>query len=97
MNEFHGFGISAQPEVKTSESGTKYATFGLGIKEKPSSKNFTFFKVVCFDEQADFVEKYLLKKGTNKIFVHGRLKKDEVDESFYIIAQRIHFLPNFSG
>ena len=68
--------LTKDPDVKTSNSGTKYARYTLAV-DRRNAKNdgdqtADFISCVCFGKGAEFAEKYLFR-GT-KILVEGRLQ-----------------------
>lgn len=77
--EISGY-LGSDPELKKYETGGKklsVATFSIGVRRiyvKKGEQNADFFKVACFNKQAEFVAKYL-QKG-RKVIVTGSLKQD---------------------
>lgn len=67
MNIFIGIGrLTKEPYISISPTGTKVARYTLAInrpKDKNGNQNADFPNCVAFNEEADFVEKYL-HKGT---------------------------------
>lgn len=77
--QISGF-LASDPELKKYETGDKklsVATFSIGVKRiyaRKGESSSDFFKVACFNKQAEFVAKYL-QKG-RKVIVTGSLKQD---------------------
>lgn len=99
--QISGF-LASEPELKKYEIGGKklsVATFSIGVRRiyvKKGEQNADFFKVACFNKQAEFVAKYL-QKG-RKVIVTGSLKqdrfKDDDGKNKYVVqinAQTVEF------
>ena len=100
--------LTADPELRTLESGTKVATFriavnpmfaGEGKKERPAS----FFTIETWGKLAENVAQYLVKG--RKVAVDGRLDQQRWEdkngggnrERVQIVAQQVEFLTPSNG
>lgn len=81
MNKVFQIGrLAADPEIRTTQSGMKVATYRLAVnrRKKPDgTQEADFFTCVAWDKAADFVERYL-SKG-RKIAIEGRLQNRSYD------------------
>ena len=67
--------LTADPEVRYSQSGTAIASFTLAVDrrfKKEGQPEADFHNCTCFNKLAEFSEKYL-RKGT-KIVINGELQ-----------------------
>lgn len=67
--------LAADPELRTTQSGTPVATYRLAVNRRKSAngqQEADFFSCVAWDKGAEFATKYL-RKGT-KIAVVGHLQ-----------------------
>lgn len=71
--------LGADPEVKTSANGTKYARLRVATTEGSGDRKLTsWHNVTVWQQTAEFVEKYC-KKG-DRIAVTGKLHYSEWDK-----------------
>lgn len=69
--------LVADPTFGQTNSGTSYANFRIAWSEKIGEKeNKLFMECKAFNAQADFMQKYINKKGQEFIVV-GKLTTDE--------------------
>ena len=69
--------LVADPTFGQTNSGTPYANFRIAWSEKIGEKeNKLFMECKAFNSQADFMQKYINKKG-NELIVVGKLTTDE--------------------
>jgi single-strand DNA-binding protein len=67
--------LGKRPEVKTLDSGKKYARFSLAVnKYKNKEKTTMWVDVTCWDEKKVEVLEAYADKGT-KLYVEGELEK----------------------
>ena len=89
------------PESTVSGSGMKVTRFTVAInrfsRKNEGGQEADFIRVVCFDKQAELVERYLTKGS--KVGVEGRLQtgsyQDKDGKTVYttdVIANRVEFL-----
>jgi single-strand DNA-binding protein len=77
-------GLGRDPEVRTTPSGQKVASFSVAINEKFKDKNgqpqekVEWVNVVCWRKQAEIAEKYL-RKGS-QVYVEGKLQTQSWDD-----------------
>lgn len=77
--------MGCDPDLKRLETGDKktaICTFSIGVRRiyaKKGEQNVDFFRVTCFNKQAEYVAKYL-SKG-RKIIVEGTLKQDRYQDA----------------
>lgn len=64
--------LTADPELKTTQSGTPVCTFILAVDRPTKDENADFPTVVAWRETAEFVSRYL-RKGRN-IIVRGEVR-----------------------
>jgi len=64
--------LTKDPEIRTTESGLKIASYSLAVDRRSKEKEADFINCKAFGNAAEFVEKYLAK-GT-KIAVSGRIQ-----------------------
>ena len=82
--QLSGF-LGCDPELKRMETGGKklsVCTFTIGVRRiyaKKGEQNSDFFRVTCFNKQAEFVAKYL-SKG-RKVIIEGTLKQDRYQDT----------------
>lgn len=91
--------ITADPELKQTQSGTSVCSFNIAINrysKEPDAKKVDFFTVVAWQAKAEFVSRYF-KKGSGIVIV-GRLENREWSDkqgnkriSTEIIAEEISF------
>lgn len=73
--------LTADPEVRTTQTGKKVAKFSIAVnegKDKSGNERVQFFNISAWENQADTLEKWA-KKGT-KIMVEGRLENRSWDK-----------------
>ena len=63
--------LGRDPEIRTTQSGTKLAKFSIAVTERDETE---WFNVVAFNKSAEIVERYL-KKG-NAVLVEGAFKSN---------------------
>lgn len=69
--------LTADPEVRSSASGTTIARFNIAVDRKfkrDGEPTADFFQCVSFGKQGEFVDKYLHK--ATKIVLSGHLQND---------------------
>ena len=67
--------LGAEPEVKTTKSGLKMASFSVAVDVKGKEKKVTIWpKVTAFGALSDIVSQYVHKGST--VLVEGRLSPD---------------------
>ena len=64
--------LTADPELRVAVSGKEICRFTVAVDRPGRDKVADFIKVVCFDNTANFVEKYF-RKGS-MIAVQGRIQ-----------------------
>lgn len=64
--------LTAQPDIRNTQSGLKVATFTLAVDRRGKDKDADFIRIQAWDKRAEFTEMYL-NKGT-KILVTGRIQ-----------------------
>ena len=70
--------LGAEPEVRSTNSGTKVATLSVATSRRWTSRTgeqqekTEWHRVVCWDKLAEICERYL-KKG-DRVFVEGRIE-----------------------
>ena len=67
--------LVADPEIRTTNSGTKVATYRLAVdrrKKADGTQEADFLTCVAWDKGADFAQKYLTKG--RKIGIEGKLQ-----------------------
>ena len=73
--------LTKDPEVKTTATGKKVATFALAIndgKDQNGAEVVQYFNLNAWDKTAELIEKYV-KKG-HKIMASGKLKNRSWDK-----------------
>ena len=73
--------LTKDPEIKTTSTGKKVASFALAIndgKDQNGADIVQYFNLNAWDKTADVIEKYV-KKG-HKIMASGRLKNRSWDK-----------------
>lgn len=79
MNEWNGIGrLTADPEVRYSQSGTAVANYTLAVArdyKRDGEPDADFFVCTAFGKTAEFAEKYLMKGML--IGVSGRLRNEK--------------------
>jgi single-strand DNA-binding protein len=84
------------PEVRSTTTGKKVASFRLAVNNPLNDKETLFIKVETWDKQADFVGTYV-KKGSS-ISVIGRLKLETWEKdgrknsAISVVADRVNFV-----
>lgn len=68
--------LTKDPEVKTSQSGTKVARYGLAVNMGKDKTEF--YNIVAFNKSAEHAEKWL-KKGT-LIILEGHLHNSSYEK-----------------
>lgn len=64
--------LSADPEIKQTNTGKTVCNFRLGVSEKRGGEEHTeWVLVICWEKTAEFVGNYM-RKG-NRAFVSGRM------------------------
>ena len=64
--------LTRDPELRTTNSGKSVATFSLAVdRTSGPDKETDFFRIVCWERQAEFVSNYLTKG--RMVAVDGRL------------------------
>jgi single-strand DNA-binding protein len=93
--------LVADPEIRTTQSGTSAASFRVavdrGFKSKdPNAPTADFINVVAWRQTADFISKYFTKGSM--ILVDGRLQtRDFTDKNgnrrfvTEVVAENVHF------
>lgn len=69
--------LTKEPEVRYSQQGTAIANYSLAVPrayKREGEPNVDFFNCVCFNKNAEFVERYL-HKGM-KIAITGKLQNE---------------------
>ena len=80
MNKFIGLGrLTRDPEIKTTQQGTKYARYTLAIDRKKKDDGADFPSCIAFGKSAEFAEKYL-KQGT-KICIEGHIQTGSYEKN----------------
>ena len=72
--------LAADPEIRTTNSGTKVATYRLAVdrrKKADGTQEADFLTCVAWDKAASFAQQYLTKG--RKIAVEGRLQSRTYD------------------
>lgn len=72
--------LVADPEIRSTNSGTKVATYRLAVdrrKKADGTQEADFFTCIAWDKGANFVQQYL-SKG-RKIAIEGRLQSRTYD------------------
>lgn len=94
--------LSADPEIKTSQSGVNVGKFTLAVERDKGSKNeekiTDFIPCTVFGKVAEFVEKWF-KKGSPMIVV-GRIESNKYTDkdgnnrtSYGITVREVNFVP----
>lgn len=74
-----GGGLGRDPEIRSTQSGKKIASFSVAVEEGFGEKSSTnWYDIVAWEPLADFVEKYL-KKG-KQVIVSGSLQTRSWDD-----------------
>lgn len=88
--------LAQDPVLRSTTSGSQVANFELAVARRNDPQTADFFKIVCWEKQAELVMRYL-KKG-RKISVLGYLKinrwtdKEGVNrKDTQVVADRIYF------
>lgn len=92
--------ITADIELKHTQSGIAYARFNVAVNERVKDKEETyFFPVVAWRHTAEFIAKYF-RKGA-QILIDGKLKQrvytdnDGINRNVIeVIAESAHFCGN---
>jgi single-strand DNA-binding protein len=101
FNVIHILGrLTRDPELRTSQSGTSIAKFGIANNRGKDSDKVSFFDCVAFDKQAEFANSYL-KKG-KPIIISGSLSQSTWQDKdtgqkrskVEILVSEIKFLPS---
>ena len=98
--------LTADPQIKTNQNGTKIASFFLAINRRPKKDNDNpgtdYPSIVAFGSKADFVEKYV-RKGT-KLLITAHVQtgsytdKDGVKRyTTDFVADEIEFMESKKG
>lgn len=96
--------LTADPELKQTQSGISVATFSIAVNRRVRSDNNTnnqptadFFNVTAWRERAEFVTKFF-RKGAS-IFIVGSLQNrswtDQQGQKHYatdVVAEEIYFV-----
>jgi single-strand DNA-binding protein len=92
--------LARDPEKTLTNSGMSVTRFTLAVNritKKDGADSADFIRIVAFDKQAEFVERYF-KKG-NKIAVEGRIQTGSYDDkdgkkvyTTDVIAGRLEFV-----
>ena len=93
--------LARDPESSLSGGGMKIVRFTIAVnrfsRKNDGGQEADFIRVVCFDKQAELVEKYLAKG--RKVGVEGRIQtgsyQDKDGKTVYttdVIANRVEFL-----
>lgn len=84
------------PEVRSTTTGKKVASFRLAVNNPLNDKETLFIKVETWDKQAEFVGNYV-KKGSS-VSVIGRLKLESWEKdgrknsAISVVADRVNFV-----
>lgn len=84
------------PEIRSTTTGKKIASFRLAVNNPLNDKETLFIKVDTWEKQAEFVSTYV-KKG-NSISVIGRLKLETWEKdgrknsAVIVVADRVNFV-----
>lgn len=70
--------LVAEPEMRTTASGTSVTTFRIAINRKMTEDTTDFIPVVCWNKTAEFVDKYFTKGQA--IFVSGELHSRQYED-----------------
>ena len=70
--------LTADPEVRASQSGMTIARYTLAVQRKGKDKGADFIRCVALDKAGDFASRYL-HKGT-KIGVIGSIRTDSYED-----------------
>jgi len=100
--------LTADPQLRTTPSGTEVATFGVATNRNWTDKNgekkesAEFHNIVVWGKQASIVNQFL-NKGS-MIFIEGRLqtrtwegKDGQTRRTTEIVAERVQFGPRPYG
>ena len=61
--------LTADPELKTTQSGVSVASFSVAVNRKPkqgANQETDFFNITAWRQNAEFVARYF-KKGSSRI------------------------------
>ena len=84
------------PEIRSTTTGKKIASFRLAVNNPLNDKDTLFIKVDTWEKQAEFVGNYV-KKGSS-VSVIGRLKQDSWEKDgkkfskILVVAERVNFI-----
>jgi single-strand DNA-binding protein len=84
------------PEVRSTTTGKKVASFRLAVNNPLNDKETLFIKVETWDKQSEFVGNYV-KKGSS-VSVIGRLKLETWEKdgrknsAISVVADRVNFV-----
>ncbi len=92
--------LTADPELKTSQSGANYCNFQIGVSrsyaKQGEEKKTDFIPISVFGKTAEFVSKWF-KKGSG-IIVVGRLQSDSYTDKdgnkrtkYDVVANEVSF------
>lgn len=70
--------LVANPEMRTTASGTSVATFRIAINRRMTEDTADFIPVVCWNKTAEFVDRYFTKGQA--IFVSGELHSRQYED-----------------
>lgn len=95
--------LTADPDLKFTQSGIPYARFTVAINEKTSQQETTdFIPVVAWRQTGEFANRYF-KKG-QQIIVEGKMKQrtytgdDGKNKSIIeVVAKEVHFCGTKGG
>ena len=97
MNNISLFGrLTAEPELKSTSNGTKYARFLLAVDRRQKEKKADFIDCIAWSNLADVITKYV-HKG-NQLSVIGSLetnsyeKDGEKRKSYVVNVREIDFV-----
>ena len=93
--------LTKNPELKTSEGGTKYLKYVVAVERdfpsKEGEKVTDFLPAIAWEMKAEIISKYF-RKGS-RIAVQGRLETDSYKDkngntvkNYVIVTEKLHFI-----
>jgi single-strand DNA-binding protein len=99
MNKLFTTGrLTRDPEIRTTSTGKKVASFSIAVEKFGKDKSVYFFSVTAWEKLADIIDAYAIK-GV-KVAIIGELVQETFEhegnkrEKIYILAKEIELLGN---
>jgi single-strand DNA-binding protein len=99
MNKLFTTGrLTRDPEIRTTSTGKKVASFSIAVEKFGKDKSVYFFNITAWEKLADIVDAYAIK-GV-KVAIIGELVQETFEhegnkrEKIYILAKEIELLGN---